>query len=294
MEKVSIRFYNDHEVRAVWSEEDNKWFFSVLDVLAAINNQDDYQKTRNYWKYLKTKLKKYSPEVVSATTQLKLRAADGKRYNTDMLDANGVILLAKSVPNHRATAFLDWLTYSDNTIDGQSRKKAYMLFESKLLDSIPVGTVQGLQQIHSLLFGGLYDFAGQIRTKTISKGGFTFCLHEYLPQQLEIVERMPETTFDEIADKYVEMNVCHPFMEGNGRTTRIWLDLMLKARLQRCVDWSKINKNDYLQAMTLSVADATRIKALLHGALTDRINDREMFMKGIDYSYYYEQEDCAV
>ena len=166
-----------------------------------------------------------------------------------------------------------------------------MLFESKLLDSILVGTVQGLQQIHSLLFGGLYDFAGQIRTKTISKGGFTFCLHEYLPQQLEIVERMPETTFDEIADKYVEMNVCHPFMEGNGRTTRIWLDLMLKARLQRCVDWSKINKNDYLQAMTLSVADATRIKALLHGALTDRINDREMFMKGIDYSYYYEQED---
>ena len=102
---------------------------------------------------------------------------------------------------------------------------------------------------------------------------------------------MPETTFDEIADKYVEMNVCHPFMKGNGRTTRIWLDLMLKARLQRCVDWSKINKNDYLQAMTLSVADATRIKALLHGALTDRINDREMFMKGIDYSYYYEQED---
>ena len=102
---------------------------------------------------------------------------------------------------------------------------------------------------------------------------------------------MPETTFDEIADKYVEMNVCHPFMEGNGRATRIWLDLMLKARLQRCIDWSKINKNDYLQAMTLSVADATRIKTLLQGALTDRINDREMFMKGIDYSYYYEQQE---
>ena len=125
-------------------------------MLAAINNQDDYQKTRNYWKYLKAKLKKESPEVVSVTTQLKLMAADGKRYNTDMLDANGVILLAKSVPNHRATAFLDWLTYSDNTIDGQSRKKAYMLFESKLLDGIPVGTVQGLQQIHSLLLVGIW------------------------------------------------------------------------------------------------------------------------------------------
>ena len=291
MEKVSIRFYNDHEVRAVWSEEDNKWFFSVLDVLAAINNEVDYQKTRNYWKYLKGKLKKDSSELVSATTQLKLRAADGKKYNTDVLDAKGIVLLAKSVSNQRAMAFLDWLTYSDSPLDGQSRKKAYALFESKLIDSIPVGTVKGLQQIHSLLFGGLYAFAGKIRTKTISKGGFTFCLHEYLPKQLEIVERMPETTFDEIADKYVEMNVCHPFMEGNGRATRIWLDLMLKARLQRCVDWSKINKNDYLQAMTLSVADATRIKTLLQGALTDRINDREMFMKGIDYSYYYEQQE---
>ena len=263
----------------------------MLDVLAAINNEVDHQKTRNYWKYLKGKLKKDSSELVSATTQLKLRAADGKKYNTDVLDAKGIVLLAKSVSNQRAMAFLDWLTYSDSTLDGQSRKKAYALFESKLIDSIPVGTVKGLQQIHSLLFGGLYDFAGKIRTKTISKGGFTFCLHEYLPKQLEIVERMPETTFDEIADKYVEMNVCHPFMEGNGRATRIWLDLMLKARLQRCVDWSKINKNDYLQAMTLSVADATRIKTLLQGALTDRINDREMFMKGIDYSYYYEQQE---
>lgn len=291
MEKISIRFYNDHEVRAVWSEEDNKWFFSVLDVLAAINNEVDYQKTRNCWKYLKGKLKKDSSELVSATTQLKLRAADGKKYNTDVLDANGIVLLAKSVSNQRAMAFLDWLAYSDSTLDGQSRKKAYALFECKLIDSIPVGIVKGLQQIHSLLFGGLYDFSGKIRTKTISKGGFTFCLHEYLPQQLEIVERMPETTFDEIADKYVEMNVCHPFMEGNGRATRIWLDLMLKARLQRCVDWSKINKNDYLQAITLSVADATRIKTLLQGALTDRINDREMFMKGIDYSYYYEQQE---
>ena len=118
MEKVSIRFYHDHEVRAVWSEEYDKWFFSVLDVLAAINDEDDYQKTRNYWKYLKGKLKKESSELVSATTQLKLRAADGKKYNTDVLDAHGVVLLAKSVSNHRATGFLDWLTYSDNTIDG--------------------------------------------------------------------------------------------------------------------------------------------------------------------------------
>lgn len=289
--KLSIRFYNDHEVRAVWSEEACKWYFSVLDIIGAINEQDDYAKTRNYWKYLKAKLKKEDNELVSATTQLKLKAADGKKYNTDVLDAEGVATLAKSMPNQKATAFLDWLTYSDNTIDGQSKRKAYTLFESNLLETIPVGTVKGLQQIHSYLFGGLYDFAGKIRTKTISKGGFTFCLAQYLDSQLQLTERMPETTFDEIADKYVEMNVCHPFMEGNGRSTRIWLDLMLKARIGKCVNWSKIAKSEYLQAMTESVADSAHIKQLIAGALTDDITSREIFMKGIDYSYYYEQED---
>ena len=289
--KLSIRFYNDREVRAVWNEEKGVWFFSVLDVIGAINGQDDYAKTRNYWKYLKAKLKKENGELVSATNQLKLLAADGKRYATDTLDANGIIELAKAMPNQNAMAFLDWLTYSDNTIDGQSRKKAYTLFESNLIDSIPVGTVKGLQQIHGYLFGGLYDFAGQIRTKTISKGGFTFCLAQYLPEQLQRIESMPETTIDEVFDKYVEMNVAHPFMEGNGRSTRIWLDMMLKSRHKCCIDWSKIGKNDYLEAMTLSVADSTRIKQLLDGALTDDINSREMFMKGIDYSYYYEQSD---
>ena len=289
--KLSIRFYNDREVRAVWNEEKGGWFFSVLDVIGAINGQDDYAKTRNYWKYLKAKLKKENGELVSATNQLKLLAADGKRYATDTLDANGIIELAKAMPNQNAMAFLDWLTYSDNTIDGQSRKKAYTLFESNLIDSIPVGTVKGLQQIHGYLFGGLYDFAGQIRTKTISKGGFTFCLAQYLPEQLQRIESMPETTIDEVFDKYVEMNVAHPFMEGNGRSTRIWLDMMLKSRHKCCIDWSKIGKIDYLEAMTLSVADSTRIKQLLHGALTDDINSREMFMKGIDYSYYYEQSD---
>ena len=289
--KISIRFYNDREVRAVWNEEKGVWFFSVLDVVGAINGQDDYTKTRNYWKYLKTKLKKDGNEVVSATNQLKLLAPDGKRRLTDTLDANGIMELAKVMPNQNAKVFLDWLTYSDNTIDDQSRKKAYTLFESNLIDSIPVGTVKGLQQIHGYLFGGLYDFAGQIRTKTISKGGFTFCLAQYLPEQLQRIESMPETTIDEVFDKYVEMNVVHPFMEGNGRSTRIWLDMMLKSRHKCCIDWSKIGKNDYLEAMTLSVADSTRIKQLLHGALTDDINSREMFMKGIDYSYYYEQSD---
>ncbi len=289
--KVSIRFYKDSKVRAVWSEEQNKWFFSVLDIIGAINEQDDYQKNRNYWKYLKAKLKKEGSEVVSATTQLKLLAPDGKHRLSDAVDQDGVIALAKAIPNNKATAFLDWFTYSDNSIDGQSRKKAYTFWESNLIAEGEIGTIKALQKIHAYIFGGLYDFAGQIRTKTIWKDGTLFCRAEYLPQSLEQIEQMPESTFDEIVDKYVEMNIAHPFMEGNGRSTRIWLDLIFKRSLKMCVDWSRIDKKQYLQAMHASTTDAKYIKALLKQALTDQINDRELFMKGIDYSYYYEQEE---
>ena len=179
----------------------------------------------------------------------------------------------------------------DDTIDGKSRKTAYAIFDNGFLKSMNSGTVECLQQIHAYLFGGLYDFAGKIRTKTISKGGTIFCRAEYLMQNLETIEKMPETTFDEIIDKYVEMNVAHPFMEGNGRSTRIWLDLIFKKQLKMCVDWSKIDKKKYLSAMRRSVTDSSRIKSLLKPALTDRIADRAIFMKGIDYSYYYEQEE---
>lgn len=289
--KKSIRFYKDHEVRAVWDDSQNKWWFSVLDVVGAINEQDDYQKTRNYWKYLKAKLRKENSELVSATTQLKFRAADGKLYNTDSLDAEGITNLAKAIHNDSAMTFLDWFIYSDNTIDGQSKKKAYTLMESGLLETMKPGTVKCLQQIHAFLFGGLYDFAGKIRTKTISKGNTIFCLAEHLHQFLQKVEGMPDTSFEEIVDKYVEMNMAHPFMEGNGRSTRIWLDLMLKKRLGLCVDWSKIGKRDYLNAMIESEMNSDKIRGLLQQALTDKIDDRETFMKGIDYSYYYEQED---
>lgn len=202
MSKISIRFYKDHKVRAVWDEEKSQWWFSILDIVGAINEQDDHEKNRNYWKYIKAKLRKEQSEVVSDTTQLKLTASDGKKYNTDVIS-----------------------------------------------------------------------------------------LAEYLHDNLKTIEQMPETTFDEIVDKYVEMNVAHPFMEGNGRSTRIWLDLIFKKRLGQCVDWSKIDKKDYLDAMIASHMDSTRIRELLRQAMTDKINDREIFMKGIDYSYYYEQED---
>ena len=291
MSKISIRFYNDREVRAVWDEENSKWWFSVLDIVGVLNDQDDYHKNRNYWKYLKTKLKSENSEVVSGTNQLKLLAPDGKYRLADVLDYDGVLLLAKSFPNARAMRFVEWFTNSDETIDGKSKSKAYALFESSLIDNIEVGTVKGLQQIHAYLFGGLYDFAGKIRTKTIAKGNTLFCLAEHLDNYLKIVEAMPETTFDEIVDKYVEMNAAHPFMEGNGRSTRIWLDMIFKKRMKMCVDWSKINKKEYLDAMIASHTDSSRIRLLLKEALTNKINDRETFMKGVDYSYYYEQEE---
>lgn len=185
----------------------------------------------------------------------------------------------------------EWLNYGNNSLDRKSHAKAYGLYESGLLNSMEPGTLKCLQQIHAYIFGGLYDFAGQVRTKNISKGGFTFANCMHFPDTLQVIERMAETTFDEIMDKYVEMNIAHPFMEGNGRSTRIWLDLMLKRSLRRCVDWNRINKNEYLAAMRESVADSTLVKRLVESALTPLINDREMFMKGIDYSYYYEQPD---
>lgn len=291
MSKISIRFFNDREVRAIWDEANSKWWFSAIDIIRAINKEDDYVKAGNYWRWLKKKLTTDGVQLVSVTHEFKFEAPDGKKRVADALDNECVEILAKHYPNNRANAFLDWFTYSDNTIDGQSKKKAYTFMESNIIADGDIGTVKALQQIHAYIFGGLYDFAGQIRTKTISKGGFTFCLAEYLPHELQKIESMPEDTFDQIVAKYVEMNVAHPFMEGNGRSTRIWLDLILKKRLQRCVDWSKINKNDYLQAMQASVVNLYPIHSLLASALTDKINDRETFIKGIDYSYYYEQED---
>ena len=289
--KISIRFFDDREVRAVWDEQNAKWWFSVLDIVAVLTDQNDYTKTRNYWKYLKAKLKKEGSQLGSVTTQLKLTAADGKQYKSDMLDYSDIIALGKEFPSKKANRFIEWFTYSDESIDGKSKTKAYALFDSSFVNSIEVGTTKGLQQIHAYLFGGWYDFAGQIRQKNISKGGFQFAVSHILGAILKQIEEMPENTIDEIINKYVEMNIAHPFMEGNGRSARIWLDLILKKRLKKCVDWSKISKRDYMNAMMLSPTKSSVLKTLLEKALTTKINDREMFMKGIDYSYYYEEND---
>ncbi len=169
--------------------------------MAVLRNQDDYNKNRNYWKYLKAKLKKENSEVVSVTTQLKLSASDGKRYLTDILDYEGIIALGKQFPSKNANRFIDWFTFSPESIDGKSKTKAYALFETSFVDSIEVGTAKGLQQIHAYLFGGLYNFAGQIRTKNISKGGYRFEYANNLNTTLQQIDNMPETNLEEIVEK---------------------------------------------------------------------------------------------
>ncbi len=169
-----------------------------------------------------------------------------------------------------------------------TKLKALELFETGKLNSFEVGTFNGLAQIHRYLFEEIYDFAGKIRTENISKGNFRFASVMYLEEALEKIDKMPQSNFDEIIEKYVEMNIAHPFREGNGRSTRIWLDMILKKEINRVVDWSKVSKEDYLLAMERSPIKNTEIKILLKEALTDKINDREVYMKGIDASYNYE------
>jgi cell filamentation protein len=285
-DKISIRFYNNREVRAVWNDAQSKWWYSIVDVITILTESVN---PRKYWSVLKTRLKKDRNQLTTKCSQLKLVSTDGKKYATDCFSQDDIIEVVKLIPGKKTMKFLDWFTYNDNSIDGQSKLKAYALFESSFIDHLEVGTTKGLQQIHAYLFGGLYDFAGQIRQKNISKGGFQFAIAQYLENTLSQIELMPEDTFDAIVDKYIEMNVAHPFLEGNGRSTRIWLDLIFKKQLKKCVDWSKIQKNDYLNAMTESTATGDMIRYLLQGALTDEIESREIFMKGVDYSYYYEE-----
>ena len=169
-----------------------------------------------------------------------------------------------------------------------SKQKALALYDTGLLDTFPVGTFAGLAMIHKYLFEDIYEFAGQMRTVNIAKGNFRFAPVMYLRPALESIDRMPQSTFDEIIEKYVEMNVAHPFREGNGRSTRIWLDCIMKKELHQVVDWSRVDKSDYLMAMERSPVKDLEIKVLLHKALTEQINDRQVYMKGIDASYHYE------
>lgn len=284
MIKHSIRYFNNKPVRAVWDNERSLWWYSAVDFIFILVEPNS---PRRYWNNVKVR----NPELFPFCGQLKLYANDGKKYQSDVINEEGVRLLFSIIPSKYKKAIQDWIKGLLDPIDEQSKKKAYELYKTELINEDEIGKVIALQKIHAYLFEGLNPFAGKIRTKTISKGGFTFANGNFLPQVLTDIDNMPDQTIDEIVDKYIEMNVAHPFMEGNGRATRIWLDLLLINRLLKCVDWSRIEKNDYMDAMRASPVNPKPIYMLLNGALTDNINDRELFLRGIDYSYYYEEEE---
>lgn len=284
MKKTSIRYYLGKPVRAIWDEKENQWLYSATDICSILSSSKD---PRRYWNNLKNR----KENLKSISKQAYLYSSDGKRYLSDVLPERGILILAMLISSKENDALKEWLQGSLDPLDAQSKKRAYELYENDLISKEDLGKTKSLQQIHAYLFGGLYDFAGKIRTKTISKGGFVFANGDYLPQTLENIDKMPDSSLDEILHKYVEMNIAHPFMEGNGRSTRIWLDMLLKDRLGVCIDWSKISKKEYLFAMEKSPYDEKEIFSLLKNALTKDIHNREIFLKGIDYSYYYEEID---
>ena len=284
MIKRSIRYFLNKPIRAIWDSELSKWWYSAHDVVFVLT---DSKNPRIYWNAIKRR----NPELHAFCRQLRLYADDGKKYLADVVDETGIKKLGRILRSKNNIEFEKWLDGSLDPIDEQSKKKAYDFYKAKLIEEEEIGKTIALQKIHAYLFEGLYPFAGKIRTRTISKGGFTFANGDFLPQVLKGIDKMADNTFDEIVDKYIEMNIAHPFMEGNGRSTRIWLDLLLINRLSKCVDWSLIEKNDYMNAMRASPYDPEPIHKLLNNALTDNINDRELFLKGIDCSYYYEEEE---
>jgi len=284
MIKHSIRYFLNKPIRAIWDSELSKWWYSATDVVFALA---DSKNPRIYWNAIKRR----NPELNTFCRQLKLYADDGKKYLTDVIDETGIKKLGRILKYKNNKEFEKWLDGSLDPIDEQSKKKAYDFYKTELIEEHEIGKTIAVQKIHAYLFEGLYPFAGKIRTKNISKSGFTFANGDFLPQVLKDIDKMPDNTFQEIVDKYIEMNIAHPFMEGNGRSTRIWLDLLFINRLSKCVDWSKITKNDYMDAMRASPVDPEPIHKLLKNALTDNVNDRELFLKGIDYSYYYEEEE---
>jgi cell filamentation protein len=284
MIKHSTRYFKKQPVRAIWEKDQVQWWYSAVDLTKILL---DSKEPRKYWNLFKVR----NPELSSFCRQLKLYAADGKKYASDVINEAGIKLFMTLISTKHKKDLMDWMNGMMDPLDEQSKQKAYELYNTNLIQIEEVGKVISLQKIHGYLFEGLYPFAGKIRTKNISKDGFVFANSEFLHKILNTIDDMPEKTFDNIVRKYVEMNIAHPFMEGNGRATRIWLDLILKKQLKQCVDWSKIEKKKYFEAMIKSPVDSLMIRNLLYGALTNDLHNRELFLKGIDTSYYYEKID---
>ena len=283
-EKTSIRYFNNKKVRSRYNYSHNKWYYVASDIVSSLIETSN---SRKYWNTFKNR----HPILKQYISTIKMMADDGNAYQTDCLDDEGVKTLLSFLKTNDKDYFYKWIKGLNNKEDEISRLRAYELYENGLLNNMEEGKISSLKSIHKYLFDGIYDFAGIIRNKNIKKGNFAFANCMYLEEILEKIEKMDDNTFSNIINKYIEINVAHPFMEGNGRSMRIWLDLMLIKKLNYCIDWSIIDKKEYLSAMEKSVFDGSDIKDLLEKALIPYTNDRETFIKGIDYSYYYEEID---
>ncbi len=282
MIKHSTRYFKQEPVRAIWDQVQSQWWYSAVDLTRILMGSKE---PRKYWNIFRDR----NPELSSYCRQLKLYATDGKKYASEVINEEGIRRLMTLISNKHKKDVMDWFNGMMDPIDQQSKQKAYELYNTDLIENDEIGKVISLQKIHGYLFEGLYPFAGKIRTKNISKDGFVFANSAFLPQILKNIDEMPEATLDDIVRKYVEMNIAHPFMEGNGRATRIWIDLILKKQLKQCIDWSRIDKKHYFEAMIKSPVDGSIIKSLLFSALTNDLHNRELFLKGIDTSYDYEE-----
>ncbi len=277
----SLRFFEDVKVRGIWNEEDSKWWFYAVDIVEALTK---CEKPRVRW----GQLKRTVPAITHHCKPIKIKE-NGKTLTTELINPSGVNGLMVLLATPYREDFVYWFSNIDRSLSELSKQQAYELFESGAVWNYEVGTAAGLKLIHAYLFGGLLDDAGEIRTEDLVKGGYLFAMHENLKKLLIQNDKMPERTFEEIAAKYVRMNLIHPFKQGNGRSMRIWLDLMLKKNLGQCVDWSRVDKRAYLAAMKKSSSDPEDAYALLKEALTDKFEDPEFFLRGIDYSYYFDE-----
>ena len=284
MIKDRIRYFNHKPVRAFWDNDKSTWWYSAVDFVSVLIEPNS---PRRYWNNIKVR----NSDLVPFCGQQKLYAEDGKQYLSDVINEEGVRLLLTIIPSKYQKAIHRQIEALLSSKEEQSKFKAYDFFVSELIEDKEIGQTIALRKIHAYLFEGLYSFAGKIRTTNISKGKFTFTNWDFLPQFLKNVDRMPDNSFFQIVDKYIEMNNGHPFIEGNGRATRIWLDLLLKARLKKCINWQKIEKDIYLDAMAASPTNPDPLCRVLSSALTDDINNLDIFREGINYSYYYEEKD---
>lgn len=280
--KTLIRYFDETPIRCRWEKNKNEWFYAVMDVIETLVKP---AYPRKYWNTFKHR----RPELLKKIKEMKLTSSDDKKYSTDVVGGEGVDYLLSYLSCSKKEEFSRWAKSLTNPLDEESRIKAYSLFDNGLLDEAEVGTFAGLQKIHAYLFDELYPYAGKLREENLPKGDKKLVDYKKLPETLKKIDEMPEGTLDEIIEKYIQMNEAHPFFDGNGVAMRIWLNQIFKKELNKIIDWSRIDKQDYLKAM--QEKDVAELDNLFFFAFAYGTDSKEVFIRGIDYSYYFEEKE---